>query len=815
MKSLFVAYLIALRYDVTDPPYYGEVQRQLRDGRWKSSTAFTQSDIAESRVRYLHNSSVARPGNDYFRYRVHAMEETTQEFEFFIRVTPVKVDLVTNHRLVLLGMKETGVTNDQLRGVSTLVSHNSDDVVFALISVPLRGDLIRLDGYDKVLLTSGATFTQRDIDTARLSYRLRRTPPADEELTDSFQFRLSIPNYISEIYSFAIEYQPSTSEARFVNNELQTVSEGGLGQITSDYLYIELPNFSEYRYTVTSLPEHGTLQLMNPSGGGGVVAAGMDGFLDAITEFTNSDIREGRLYYRHDDTETTEDKFDFRAVPVIADDVTANNTFVGRFDIRISLENDNPPVRIVHKVVNVVRNHGKLLTSNDIRYIDPDTDFDSADLMYNVDSIENGHIVLFTNQQEVLENFTQSQLDDGVVFFKHSGPRYGRSVLRISDGKYVTNGSLEVRASEPFIRIINNTGLEVSRGQSVPIGAMNLSLESNLYVNDTDIEFQLLTAPMYGAILQVDGAHRRPVTMFNMRHIKSGSLVYQHDGSDALEDSFHYRVSIFESEVESQVTVRIVPDSATDIPPQVEVNRVLIVDDTSSSVISSELLRVTHPDTPASDVVFTITRWPAHGQLSLRPDTTQRRRLFTFTQDDVNRNRLEYRHKDQGAAQDSFSFDVSNGVTALSGLNFRIRSVPLTIAFTAHNFSVGEGQRYLLNTDTLDVSESQYLETDIYYIIVRAPVNGWLIDAANPKVEMTQFSHELLTSDQIYYKHNGNDSTSDHFTLLVKSRVSDKQSQPRTAHVTVIPDNDESPQVSVGIVNRSVSGRCRSVSSRW
>ena len=61
-------------------------------------------------------------------------------------------------------------------------------------------------------------------------------------------------------------------------------------------------------------------------------------------------------------------------------------------------------------------------------------------------------------------------------------------------------GLFEVQASEPYIHFSNNTGISVQRGQMSLITPTNLSIETNLDVEDKDVRFIINEAPMYGKI---------------------------------------------------------------------------------------------------------------------------------------------------------------------------------------------------------------------------------------------------------------------------------------------------------------------------
>ena len=80
------------------------------------------------------------------------------------------------------------------------------------------------------------------------------------------------------------------------------------------------------------------------------------------------------------------------------------------------------------------------------------------------------------------------ELHDGKVYLKHHGAAYGKNVIWVNDGDFYSTGLFEIQASEPYIRMVNNTGLALRAGESVPILSGNLSIESNLDAEDRNIK---------------------------------------------------------------------------------------------------------------------------------------------------------------------------------------------------------------------------------------------------------------------------------------------------------------------------------------
>jgi len=56
---------------------------------------------------------------------------------------------------------------------------------------------------------------------------------------------------------------------------------------------------------------------------------------------------------------------------------------------------------------------------DDIAYTDPDVDYDSAQLQYECRNVDNGQVVLADNRAVAVFVFSQRELADGLVYFKH------------------------------------------------------------------------------------------------------------------------------------------------------------------------------------------------------------------------------------------------------------------------------------------------------------------------------------------------------------------------------------------------------------
>ena len=166
------------------------------------------------------------------------------------------------------------------------------------------------------------------------------------------------------------------------------------------------------------------------------------------------------------------------------------------------MKNDNPPIRVVDKIFEVVKNGQKRLTNEDIRYIDADIDSSPADIKFSKTYLQNGNLYYVDRPHEVVEHFTQEDIDNEKILFKHFGDEFGRSVFWISDGQFYASGVLEIKASKPYLKVSQNTGLIVKYGESGLITTKNLTIETNLDIRrKSEITIKMTSEPKFGQIL--------------------------------------------------------------------------------------------------------------------------------------------------------------------------------------------------------------------------------------------------------------------------------------------------------------------------
>lgn len=338
----------------------------------------------------------------------------------------------------------------------------------------------------KYRLKTCDVFTQEDIVSQNIRYRLYQK--AYSEIRDTLTFVVLSPGCNNVTSNITFYYYPSKEDISQVTLNLRhiEVDEGSSEIIKPSNLFLQAGFVSKLIYNITSKPKHGLLQIILE-----------DVIRNDTDHFSSIDLKNNLLHYVHDGSETTSDSFIFLVLSTNEE----NFEYVGQFDIKITLKNDNSPVRVIDKVFHIVVGGERLLTGKDLKYVDEDLNTPTSSIVYTSRESSNGNFYNTKNLSMKITEFSQEDLDNGRIIFKHKGPEYGKVRLWVTDGQFHVNGILEIQASAPFIHINMNRKIIVEQGKTVVINIDHLSYSTNLNVLDKDVFYEVTNKPVFGKLI--------------------------------------------------------------------------------------------------------------------------------------------------------------------------------------------------------------------------------------------------------------------------------------------------------------------------
>ncbi|XP_060763249.1 chondroitin sulfate proteoglycan 4 isoform X2 [Neoarius graeffei] len=787
--------VVDIRYDVVEPPMFGELQKLHSNGEWKFTDSFSQRVLEKDRLRYLSTFKDIQSANvtDRFKCKVTIAAKATEELVFNIKTKWIDYVVERNEVLEMDKIRRVAIDPEHLYATSQGVALTEEEIYFKLLSSTKKG-LILLNNKK---LGTYSTFSQMNITNKEVEYQLIERP--FENTSDSFEFHVFSKHAHSTSHLFRINIRADINSIYIKNGGL-AVLEGASKLITNTELFAETLSTKEIYYIVTEMPKHGKLARINLSN------STKD--YDNLVSFTNQDIIEERLMYVHDDSETIHDQFRFiastspRATSLISEDEVGSKD--GVFNIAVQLVNDEKPVRIVDKVFQVVKNGQRLLTLDDLRYHDADSDFSDGQLVYTRRGIPIGDLVLVNDTSHKLYQFHQEDLEQKRVLFVHRGMNSGRFVLFVSDGKHYVSSLLDISAQEPYLKVANNTGLLVQKGKVETFSNANFSVVTNMDIReDREITFKVNDAPKHGALFLKD----KQIDTFTQYELKNALLSYRHDGSKNLAEFFSVVVEAKGLHVEARINVKVYLESHQK-PPVVLNNKILVVDEGKPVKIERSKLEVIHEANLPNEIVFAVQVAPTYGYLRSFINTKEQFQgieqdpLMTFTQQDINTGNIQYVQITPDQVNDSFVLEASNGVADLSGIVMSVDIIPRYIPIEVSNITLKEGASKALTENIIRVTSQHFSGLHFVYYVSEGPVHGHIENSRFPGTPTTYFTRKQVEQEFIYYVHDNSETLQDYFTVLANATDLQKRSTPRTVHVHVTPVNDEPPVITANKVLR-------------
>ncbi|CAM9402683.1 unnamed protein product [Bubo scandiacus] len=780
---------VAILYVLTEPLRYGEVQKQgSMGGEWKKVESFHQQDLEQGRIQYFSTDPEHRLEDvvEKLRFEVQVGQKVLQNNTFLIQIKRATIKMRTIVPLQMKNKRHRNITSKELEAM--LEDPNSAPVPFhyVVIQAPKKGNLELLGNR----LTEGFGFTQDDLQRNHLSYSA--TIRNSQQAEDTFQFRVRAGEQHSPVYTYTISIG-GDPDAPALTNVLLTVPEGGQAVISKDHLFVQSMNSMDYLYEVIEGPAHGRLAWAASHGWAS---------REEITEFTNDDILHRRLLYQHDDSETLEDDIPFVAIRQGEGSAEPDVEEVrGVFRVSIQPVNDHTPVQVVNKVFSVVRNGQHLLTTDDIAFTDKDSGFSDTQLVLARKDILFGSIVSVDDRSHQVYRFTQDDLRKKKILFVHSGADRGWIQLQVSDGLHQTTALLEVQASDPYIKIVNNTGLVIHQGSRGSIDSSVLSLETNMDIrSDEEIRFLIMTPPRWGTVLRGE----QPVMAFSQRDLLAGEISYHHNGSRNTRDEFQFTVEANEVVVEDTLAISVFLDTHPS-PLHIVNHKEIQVFQGEAAGIKEEYLLVAHEEIPPQDIVYLVSSPPASGFLAMLQhgqDSNEQPSLDpiqSFTQEDINSGRVLYLHSKPEDERDRFVVDITaSGADPLEGVVVSLAVLPITIPLDVHNITVPGGGSATLSTGILNIPNAYYTALGVEFRVLEPPRFGTLLSSQRPEDGgLNSFTWSEVEKQQIQYRQDGPRAQADSFTLLANASETDRQSQPRTLFITILPRSSRGPRLRV------------------
>lgn len=157
-----------------------------------------------------------------------------------------------------------------------------------------------------------------------------------------------------------------------------------------------------------------------------------------------------------------------------------------------------------------------------------DKDTDVSNITFVISSSRCGHVIL---ESQRVERFTQAQIDQSIVFFKHSGELCdGELELSANDGLHSTGViKFQITAEQASVKLLVNNPLRV-----FPMLGRQLTIDHLLAQCDDpnyQVTYIVRSAPRYGIVsnsASYEDLNQMTVTNFTQKTINESAVWYHH-----------------------------------------------------------------------------------------------------------------------------------------------------------------------------------------------------------------------------------------------------------------------------------------------
>ncbi|XP_029861135.1 FRAS1-related extracellular matrix protein 1 isoform X4 [Aquila chrysaetos chrysaetos] len=671
------------------------------------------------------------------------------------------------------------------------VDTKKEHLLLLLQRQPQHG-AVELDG---IIMNEGDSLSCGDLRTLAVRYR----HDGSESLTDDILFAATDGIHFVE-FILQVKVLPVNDEPPVMHTGLVPVLhclEGEEVVLSSEYIYATDADSDDMKlmFMLARQPYHGIVRK-----------AGV-----AVDRFSQADVISGLVTYKHtsgeigltpsieiltfivSDSEAGLDVKDCCYDGPLPSPVPLHDPFPV-YDLNITvLPVDNQPPSIETGARFVVEEGSSAaLTTNHLFATDPDTTADDLEFVL-VSPPQFGYI------ENILPSpgFEKSNIGISIASFqlKHlkalninyvqarhmqMEPTADHFVLYVTDG-------LHRSAETPFFVLINPTNDEVpefiTRNITVQEGEMKELDLSVINAVDLDVPqdclvFGVVQRPWYGFLINgIHGndilqykqlinhdhhSHELLVHDFSMELLRNGmKLMYMHDNSENLTDSFKIQLSDGKHKVLRTISVKVIP--VNDEKPVLSKKNDIEVNMGETRIISSAVLSAEDKDTPRERIYYLFERLPENGQLQLKVGhgwmTLQTG--MKCTQEELDMNHVRYVHTGAIGSknQDSFTFYLWDGYNRSPAVDFYINIKDMEkgdIAVSIKPLRVPKGDRGYITTDVLLALDGTDKPEELLYVITSPPQYGQIEYVSYPGIPVTSFSQMDIARQIVCYVHNTN-----------------------------------------------------------
>ncbi|XP_069818080.1 FRAS1-related extracellular matrix protein 1 isoform X4 [Dendropsophus ebraccatus] len=510
-------------------------------------------------------------------------------------------------------------------------------LVFNITDPPREGFITHLSDHTKPI----TSFTWKDLNDMLIAYQ----PPNSSHVERrNMEVELEVHDFFFERSSSITVHisirTADTNAPRVSWNVGLDLLEGQSRAITwEQFQVVDNDNMNAVRLVIVDGLQHGRITLR-----------GGKGFM-----FTVKDIKDGVVFYHHDDSDTTKDFVVFRIFD-------GRHSIRHKFPINILPKDDSPPFLITNIIIELMEGQTVLIQGSMLCA----SDMDSSDnyIRFNITKQSVAGSIMKKPGQNALAypvtTFLQRDLFNGIIYYKH----FGGEIFEDSFEFILSDSHTPPNLSGPQVVIIHITPVDDQLPKEVPGTIRHLIVKETdvVYITKKQLHFIDTESPerelMYtvtkppcrlssscsdldgGKIVLVDSIpkfvkdHAANMTStFTQHAVSHMKVVYmppmEDIGPDVLHVSFTLSVSNHHRGTLYGICFNITVLPVDNQPPQVFTYD-LRLEEGSSYLLTVDRIHITDKDTYQDKLQIILQGAPVHGIIQLDGRTMNQGEQFSY-----------------------------------------------------------------------------------------------------------------------------------------------------------------------------------------
>lgn len=501
-------------------------------------------------------------------------------------------------------------------------------------------------------------------------------------------------------------------------------------------------------YTVTDAPANGELLLNG---------------LPTV-QFTQENVNDDVVVYRHDGTETVVDQIEFQ----VSDGLNSSDRF--KYDISINRVNDAPTLTVATDINDISlsmyleEDNVHVLSSSLLIGSDPETPADS--LVYTLNSVTTAGRFMVAGVEST--TFTGAQLASGEALFEHDGSELAPDslVFQVFDDAAENSESGGVTIDFDF-HLVNDAPVLTTIPISVFENGTVLISNQNLVISDPDlgtdlVTYSLVEIPSHGTVSVGNVPLTSTSDTFSQIDINNGFLSYSPSVNISESQNSNFSILFVATDPQGDSSGPVALDvQLTGINNAPELTTApLEIEEGEEVMLTTANLVVSDSDTSSDDWVIGFRPTDnSNGSLSVlfAPQEIDDDGYHIFAYRDLLQGNVFYRHDGGESDSAQLAFRVSDGITTTDERLLNISVNPVDdipqLMLSSNRMTVDEGGSYVFQPADFNVIDADAIDID-HIVSASLPVEakGQILLEG---VVSNSFRLSDLAEGRVSYQHAG------------------------------------------------------------